>query len=380
MHHLTTGHLLALLADHEPPRISLYQPTHRHHPDNQQDPIRFKNLIRRIEESLRQEYPTRDVRGLMEPFQEMAANDLFWNHTRDGLAILAGPGILNIFQTQRSLPELAVVADSFHIKPLLRYLQSADRFQVLALTRDSAMVFEGNRYALDAEPMTDDFPSRREQVVQPARTEPGVSVASSSAGVGSPKMLRGHGEGKDDIDTEKFFRAVDRAFAAQFSKPSGLPLVLAALPEHRALFRRISQNPLLLADGVNGNPESLLEDELRQQLWQVLEPHYLARLEGLKENYCTAAARQASSADLSDVAKAAVAGRIGTLLVEADRVIPGVIDRTSGAIRRGDLESPQVGDMLDDLAELVLVKGGEVVVVPTERMPTPSGLAAVYRF
>jgi hypothetical protein len=36
--------------------------------------------------------------------------------------------------------------------------------------------------------------------------------------------------------------------------------------------------------------------------------------------------------------------------------------------------------MLDDLAELVLVKGGEVVVVPTERMPTPSGLAAVYRF
>jgi hypothetical protein len=380
MHHLTTGHLLALLADHEPPCISLYQPTHRHHPDNQQDPIRFKNLIRRIEGSLRQEYPTRDVRGLMEPFQELAANGPFWNHTRDGLAILAGPGVLNVFQTQRSLPELAVVADSFHIKPLLRYLQSADRFQVLALTRDSAMVFEGNRYALDAEPITDDFPSRRGQVVQPARTEPGVSVASSSAGVGSPKMLYGHGEGKDDIDTEKFFRAVDRAFAAQFSKPSGLPLVLTALPEHRALFRRISQNPLLLADGVNGNPESLLEDELRQQAWQVLEPHYLARLEGLKENYRTAAARQASSADLSDVAKAAVAGRVGTLLVEADRIIPGVIDRTSGAIRPGDLEFPQVGDMLDDLAELVLVKGGEVVVVPTERMPTPSGLAAVYRF
>ena len=380
MHHLTTGHLLALLADHEPPCICLYQPTHRHHPDNQQDPIRFKILIRRIEKSLRQEYPTRDVRVLMEPFQELAANCPFWNHTRDGLAILAAPGVLNIFQTQRSLSELAVVANSFHVKPLLRYLQSADRFQVLALTRDTAMVFGGNRYALDAEPMTDDFPSRREQVVQPARSGPGVSVASSSAGVGSPKILRGHGEGKDDIDTEKFFRAVDRAFAAQFSKPSGLPLVLAALPEHRALFRRISQNRLLLADGVDGNPESLSEDELRQQVWQVLEPHYLARLEGLKENYHTEAARQASSADLSDVAKAAVAGRVGTLLVEADRVIPGVIDRTSGAIRPGDLESPQVGDMLDDLVELVLVNGGEVVVVPTERMPTPSGLAAVYRF
>jgi hypothetical protein len=36
--------------------------------------------------------------------------------------------------------------------------------------------------------------------------------------------------------------------------------------------------------------------------------------------------------------------------------------------------------MLDDLAELVLGKGGEVVVVPRERMPIDSGLAAIYRF
>ena len=39
-----------------------------------------------------------------------------------------------------------------------------------------------------------------------------------------------------------------------------------------------------------------------------------------------------------------------------------------------------VDDMLDDLAELVLTKGGEVVVVPSERMPTDSGLAAICRF
>ena len=36
--------------------------------------------------------------------------------------------------------------------------------------------------------------------------------------------------------------------------------------------------------------------------------------------------------------------------------------------------------MLDDLAELVLNTGGEVVVVPTDRMPTDTGVAAVYRF
>ena len=36
--------------------------------------------------------------------------------------------------------------------------------------------------------------------------------------------------------------------------------------------------------------------------------------------------------------------------------------------------------MLDDLAERVLKTGGEVIMVPPERMPSKTGLAAIYRF
>jgi stalled ribosome rescue protein Dom34 len=114
--------------------------------------------------------------------------------------------------------------------------------------------------------------------------------------------------------------------------------------------------------------------------WTHIEPSYLARLEALKDKFHAARSRQTGSADLSDVAKAAVSGSVETLLVEADRVIPGVLDRTTGSIRAGNSEDPHVDDMLDDLAELVLAKGGEVVVVPTERMPAESGLAAIFRF
>lgn len=381
MDHLTRNHLLTLLNRPEPPCISLYQPTHRHHPDNQQDPIRFKNLVKKVEESLREKYPTRDVRGLMEPFQSlMVNNSRFWNHTRDGLALLAGPGLLKVFPLQRSLPERAIVADSFHVKPLLRYLQSADRFEVLALTKDSVAVFEGNRYALDAEDLPDDFPIDRETGVPETHTEPGVSVASSNFGVGGPKMYHGNTEGKDELDTEKFFRAVDRAVSDHFSKPSGRPLILAALPEHQAMFRKITQNPHLMAEGIASNPGAMNIEDLRKSAWKLLEPHYLTRLEKLKENFQTARARHAGTDDLSEAAKAAIGGRIATLLVEDERILAGVIDRTTGAIKSGDLAAPEVDDMLDDLAELVLVNGGEVVVVPAERMPTPSGLAAVYRY
>ena len=45
-----------------------------------------------------------------------------------------------------------------------------------------------------------------------------------------------------------------------------------------------------------------------------------------------------------------------------------------------ELSAPDVDDLLDDLSELAAKMGGQVVVVPADRMPTSSGIAAIYRF
>ena len=57
-----------------------------------------------------------------------------------------------------------------------------------------------------------------------------------------------------------------------------------------------------------------------------------------------------------------------------------VNDYAAGRIEPGDLTHPEIDDVLDDLGELVLKKGGQVVIVPAERMPTRTGIAAIYRF
>jgi hypothetical protein len=64
----------------------------------------------------------------------------------------------------------------------------------------------------------------------------------------------------------------------------------------------------------------------------------------------------------------------------ADRLVPGRIDPATGEIELKDRAHPEVDDLLDDLAELVLKNGGQVVVMPAERMPTRAGIAALYRF
>ncbi|MBE0555598.1 MAG: hypothetical protein IH628_00050, partial [Proteobacteria bacterium] len=156
--------------------------------------------------------------------------------------------------------------------------------------------------------------------------------------------------------------------------------MLAAPAECHAPFRKVSHNPFLMPDGLQVNPEVLSLERLRAQAWQKVEPLYLDRLAKVVERYQVASSRKQGSEDLAQVAQATMAGRVETLLVEADRVLPGRIDEATGQIEPGDLSHPEIGDVLDDLSEMVFRMKGEVVVVPTERMPVTTGVAATYRF
>ena len=153
---ITKKMLSDILSNQKPPCLSLYQPTHHQHPDNQQDKIRFRNLLKELQASLRQKYPVVKSEMLLEPFEALAEDNDFWSHTLDGLAILAGTEFFHVMKLQHSVRQLVVVADSFHTKPLSSFLQSADRYQILGLSLNKIRLFEGNRYVLDEIDLADD--------------------------------------------------------------------------------------------------------------------------------------------------------------------------------------------------------------------------------
>ncbi len=369
-----------LLEAREGPCLSLYQPTHRQHPDNQQDPIRFRNGVRALEASLQQQYPNRELQALLEPFHALGTNEAFWNTALDGLAVLGAPGFFRVYRLQRAVPERVVVADSFHLKPLLRIAQSADRYRILGLSRHEAKLFEGNRDVLDEVELLTGIPRSPADV---SGDERDAERATRHYGAAASAKITRHGTDvrQDAIDreTEHFFRAVDRALLEQHTADP-VPLLLAALPENHHLFRRISRNPSLSASALYVNPDSIPLDALRARAWELVQPYYLERLAGLIDAFEAGRAKQLGSADLSDIGAAVAAGRVGTLLVDAERVVPGRFDGQSGAIELGGSSRPDTDDLIDDLAEAVLRLGGEVVVVPSERMPVDSGAAALYRY
>lgn len=374
-----------LLEKQEGPCLSLYQATHRSHPENAQDPIRYKNLVKQLENSLNSTFTTKESEAILKPFHQLAENTEFWQHTLDGIAILANKDEFHIYPLQRSTPDFAVVADSWHLKPLLRQTQTQDRYQVLCVTRSGVQVFEGNRDSLDHVVFSSDFPDTVEKALGTDENQPFQQVGTYGLGPSSTGMAMYHGHGGKadslEIDIERFFRVVDKAVHERVSKHSHLPLLLVTLSEYQGVFRKLSNNPMLIEQGLSIDPTALTIDQLREKTWEMMEPVAAKRVQDAVAGFNQAHGTGLANADLERSLVAILDGRVETLLVDADKRVPGRINTEERQIEfLDDFSAPDAEDILDDMAEMVLRRGGKVMVIPSSYMPTDSGLASIYRY
>lgn len=371
-----------LLNMKEDTHISLYMPTFKTHPENQQDPAKFRELVKELEESLLLKHSLVEVKELLEPFYKLAEDFDFWQHTEKGLAILRTKNFFKIIGLQSPVERLALVADSFHTKPLRKYLQTLQSYQVLSISLKDVHFYEGNRHSLVETKLLPGVPKTIEEALGDQLTEKYLSISSGGSGAGGTAIHHGHGSKSDEIekDAERFFTVVSRAVAEHYSEPSGLPLILAALPEHHNLFQKVSNNTHLLSNGIMINPKSISIERLKTLAWEIIEPEYFSSLDKLAEQFNQSKANGIGSDTMEEIGKAAAEGRVDTVLLESDRVIFGKIDRETGALEATESKNDQVDDLLDDIGELVVQKGGKVVIVPVEKMPTFTGIAAIFRY
>jgi len=363
------------------PLISLYQPTHRSFPDNKQDPIVFKNLLRVIENSLEQLPNINLIDTIMKPFYELKENKDFWDHTSDGLAVFASKNNCIVYNLHTPVKEFAVVANSYHIKPIIKAFQSTENYHLLGLNREDFTIYQGNRYGFEEIEIDQNAPKTMKEVLGKELSEPYLSHASH-AGTGNPAIYYGHGDVNSEIDkdTEKYFRYVDSFVLENYSKTSKLPLILVSLTEHQSKFKRISNNPYLLEKGINKSIESMDLDEIQNNARIIIQAINVEKIQKLAEAYAKAEAELLGSSDLVQVSKATYENRVAAILIEEDKIVPGKIDYKTGEIKFGDIDSPDYDDIMDDLAELVLLSGGDVFVLTKDMMPSTTGIAAIYRY
>ncbi len=117
--------------------VSIFLPTHRAGTQTQQDPIRLKNLLREAEERLLAKgLRAPEVDELVAPARESLDDSDFWRHQSNGLAVFLSPGVLRYYRLPLNFEDLVIVANRYHLKPLLPLLTGDGQFYVLALSQN----------------------------------------------------------------------------------------------------------------------------------------------------------------------------------------------------------------------------------------------------
>jgi len=364
---LSAEYFQELLADQTPPCISLYMPTLLAKPPAAENLRRFDSLLHRASQQLENVYPRHNAVSLLAKFHDLRKDDLFWAQPTAAIALFGSPNVFQAHKLQRAVPELVEVANSFHLKPLIRAHQFAGRFEVLCLTQRNVRLLQGNQDRLEPVELRN-VPTSVQQALADGIDERPIgdtSTAPASA---------------NDFELDRFFREVDKALWQHHSRQSGLPIILCAVEEYHTPFHKVSKNPNLLDEGIKLNPDALSLDRIRAEAWKIIEPFYRRLIDRVLEEFGRARATQQGSEDVNEVAQAAAFARVGTLLVDADKHIGGRLDPTNGRVEFGDLSQPDFDDLLDDIAERVMKTGGQVLVMPAQQMPSDTGVAAIYRF
>ncbi|MBL8857446.1 MAG: hypothetical protein JNL28_02940 [Planctomycetes bacterium] len=377
MRAMTVSELRSLIAHEDSPCVSIYMPTHRGgSPENR---AQFAGHVRRARELLSDGHKNGDVEKLIEPIAALDTQQ-FWEQQLDGLAILRSRSTLAHYYLPLAFEPLVVAAPSFHVRPLLRFLQSNQRYFLLNLSQGRVSLLKGSAMGLGPVDLSG-MPRSLTDAIGVEHRERVIGSHSSGSKGNSPIY---HGQGKDDgvRDEEllRFFRLVDRALW-DVLRDETAPLIVATTERLHPMYSSVSRYPHLMRDGLRGNFSNAKLEDLHAKAWPIVEANRAERESDVLERYGNSISRAKALDDASSIARFAVQGRVRELLVERDAHMWGTMDSGTGAIT---LHEGQRGahddDVIDDVAEAVILRGGEVYSFERSKMPTRSPVAAVLRW
>ncbi|MBE2224373.1 MAG: hypothetical protein IAF02_22725 [Anaerolineae bacterium] len=385
MENLTLNQIKGLAQQTANPSLSIFLPTHRTGQDIQQDPIRFKNLLRDAEQQLLNSgMGPREVSVLLQPGQALLNDSAFWQHQYDGLAVFIAADDFHYYRLPFFVEELLIIAPSYYVKPVLPLFTNNGHYYILALSQNEVRLFEGTRHSVGQIDLPVEMPENLNEALKLDEPEKQLQMhTGSSPGGAGTGMFHGQGSGAEQQEAgiERYLNLVDSGLKEIFHEQQA-PLVLAGVDYLLPIYHKVSDYAHIMPDGITGSPEHLQPELLKEQAWSIVEPYFRQETEKLVATYQQFADTDTASDNVEEIVAAAFNGRVDRLVLSVDTQVWGTFNRDTGKVVY-DQEGQSQEDhfpLLDFAAMQTLQNGGAVYALSQDEMPTKSAIAAVFRY
>jgi len=345
------------------PAVSILCPTHRTFPDNKQDPIRLKDMVKEAVDRLHAEFKSREVQPIVDRLESLAAS-IDHSHNLDGLGIFVSREVGEVIRMPFRPEPRVIVDETFATRDLVHALNRAVRYRVLLLGPRPTRLFEGVHDDL-IEIERDGFPVEL--------TEEQARSADAWWGVNPDAVL--------DERRRRFLREVDRLLAP-IQEADPLPLVVLGAEHWITLFREVARSSGEIVATVVGSYGAESPKELGRRVAPVVHEWRRKDRAKLLDELDRAVSANRYASGIDQAWRAAKEGRGDTLLVEEGYHLPVRLGEDGLTLHPADdPTAPDViDDIVDELIETVLASGGRVRFFPPGTLDKHQRVALILRY
>lgn len=294
----------------------------------------------------------------LEPIDSLLSDGRILMQMKGNIGVYRSENYFRILNIPIEIEQSCQVASSFHVKPLLRWLQGDQEFIFLGVDNEEAHLYLGSQSTF--------------KKIDSIFLEVGLDIGKDPIiGKNWNQTLQ-----KKLLGTEMQFWLKDWiAELTKQSKPklfiAGDPLVINETLKN-IKYKKLVKTPL------SKFFQSQNSMEYCKNIRQILKDDSMRVLENSLLEFRFAELGNRTTKNIFQISKAVVQGKVKKLIVTDELNIFGKLDPQTGGLAIHPFDLDHEDDcILDDLAQMVLSKGGEVVVAKRNEIPKGRPVLAI---
>ena len=330
------------------PSVTIAFNTSRTIPDNQQDPIKLKNLAKEAEERILEEMHWREAPEVIEKLKGLA-DELEVHKNLESLHIYLSKDTFEFIRTTWPVTNEGVwIDETFAVRPLIKAMNRTEEYLVLYLTQKGVHLYHAINDAIVNEVSNDDFPF----------TESAYNLTHlfSDTDNQSNKL-------------KEFYNQVDKA--VQRANPEhNLECLVISTDDNYSLLHQVADVPSIYIGSISTDFNSPTQkNEFMKDAWEFIKQRQHEGRTVAIEEMQEAVGKGQVLTDLQEIYQAAIDGRGELLVVHQDyqQPVKMVDERTFELVDDATAEGV-VDDIVSTIAWEVIAKKGKSIFTSQEEI------------
>jgi hypothetical protein len=343
------------------PCITISFNTNRTHPDNLQDAIMMKNLIKEAETRLLASYDKREVLLIIEKLIEVAEkNDI--NYNLDSMHVFASADLIHVEKVAANVPQNQVyIGHRFSIRTLLQAVAHTMDYLLLVISQGGCKLYTATNNSIINEITTEGFP-----------IDENAHIVADSEKRSDPKLL--------DNMVREYLNKVDKALV-QVHNHTKLNCFVVATEDNYSRLLQVADKPNIYYGYASIDYNQKGTFALGNLAWSKMENQLKLNVQAALSEVSDAVSKSLVLTDLQEIYRAAIDGRADLLVIHEKYIKPVLfVDERNFDLLDDAQDTGSVEDVVGLIAWEVISRKGKVIFAQSEQMADLYPIALKLRY